>query len=66
MCYSRYRRISLSNKDRSWTTSDEEQLVGLVEKVGEKWKLISMRMHSNSIYSQNSHPNRSENVTLTI
>ena len=34
MCYSRYRRISMSTRDRSWSSAEEELLVAYVHKFG--------------------------------
>jgi hypothetical protein len=63
MCYSRYRRISLSCRDRSWTSSEEEAVVRLVAQCGEKWKLISARLPSRSFAIKSSRPSRSGSVS---
>ena len=47
MCYSRYRRILMSTKERNWNKEDEDQLLELIHRYGEKWKFISSKMTSN-------------------
>jgi hypothetical protein len=41
MCYSRFRRLQQERKEKKWTREEEDHLVSLVEKHGEKWKRIS-------------------------
>jgi hypothetical protein len=48
MCYSRYRRILMSTKERSWSKEEEDLLLDLINRFGEKWKLISSKMVSKS------------------
>jgi hypothetical protein len=48
MCYSRFRRLQLERKEKRWTREEEEQLVDLVQRQGEKWKRISEELTSTS------------------
>ena len=47
MCYSRYRRILMSAKERNWSKEDEEELLRLISRYGQKWKFLSSKMTSN-------------------
>ncbi len=46
MCYSRYRRILMSTKERNWSKEEEDLVLDLISRYGEKWKLISSKMSS--------------------
>lgn len=47
MCYSRYRRISMGTKDRNWTKEEEENVIELITRYGERWKFLSSKIPSN-------------------
>jgi hypothetical protein len=48
MCYSRFRRLQQERKEKRWTREEEERLILLVQKHGEKWKRISEELPSTS------------------
>ena len=37
----------MSTKERNWSKEEEEQLLELINRYGEKWKFISSKMTSN-------------------
>ena len=43
----------MSTKERNWSKEEEDQVLDLIARYGEKWKLISSKMPSNqNLYSE--------------